>query len=253
MRERLAASARSLRGRLPQPGPAPAAARVGRLDRRPLVVPRGAGGVRLRRGRRGGGRARRRHPDAAGGDRIAVHGHARRPVPAQARDDRVRPRAGAADGGRSPDDPPRRPRRPGLPDRRALDARRSRLPPRAGGAAAVAGARTRPSSPRPTSPRARSRASAASSGPALGGLLLAVSSPEVVFAVERRSRSSGRRRSCSGCAQPSAAGRPTEESPGARTGFVSEAAAGIRAIGRRRATRARSWASTARRRSSRAR
>ena len=80
--------ARVARRGLLQPGAAPAAARVDRLDHRQLGVPRRARRLRVRPGRRGGGRHRRADPDAARRDRCAVHVVARRPLLARRGDGR---------------------------------------------------------------------------------------------------------------------------------------------------------------------
>ncbi len=126
-------------GGVPQPRAAATPARLGRLDHRQLGLRGRADRLRLRSRRRLGRRPDRADPLAARSGGLAVRGDPRRPLPARARDARVRPAArGRArnDGGlrlhRSAGRHRLRPGRHGLRDQHGL-------PPGAVGAAALAG------------------------------------------------------------------------------------------------------------------
>ena len=130
-------------GSVSQPRAAPAAAGLGRLDHRHLGLRGRARRLRVQPRRRLRRRPDRADPLAAGRDRLALHRDSRRPLPARARDARLRPAA----RGRARDDV--RLRADGRPDRRRLRAgghgRRDQhgLPARPGRASALAGEDTR--------------------------------------------------------------------------------------------------------------
>ena len=123
------------RPRVSEPRPAPAPARIPRLDDGALDVRRRPLGVRVRQGRHDRGRHHLGAAAASRCDRIAVPRDARRPLPPRARDDGHRPDPGRADGARRRRDRNRRAGAHRLRRRDPDEPRRRRVPAGAGCAA----------------------------------------------------------------------------------------------------------------------